>query len=148
MLFRIRGADTQDYAAVQAHISSLEQFQAETILTGRKSFVAGLAEGKTPKIMASQVPSLQDLVTTMTNDQFEKFKKSYEELPANPLMALHGQPSAGPATPGGAEPPVNDELDIAREIVAQHRRAGMKEDVLKETESFKKMTALEAAAAK
>ena len=65
-VFKIGGKDTTDFAAVQAHIASLEasnteltQFQNETKSAGRNAFVDSLGAGDKPKIFASQAAGLK-----------------------------------------------------------------------------------------
>lgn len=152
--FTINGQAVSDFAAVQAHIATLEAFQSDQITAGRTSFVSSLAAGTAPKIAQTQVESLTKLVHGMTNEQFEQFKASYDLAPANTLFAQHGQTNASGQTEvapaGGAGVPVSpaaDRLSIVTETVSRHRLTGMKDEDLKKTASYIEMQQLTAAAA-
>jgi hypothetical protein len=130
MAFRVNGAQTQDYRAVQAHIDTLENTVQESIRTGRASYVQSLARDN--KIAATQIEGMTALAQGMNDAQFEEFKKIYAEAPSSGLFALHGGGEGGTPTVDG-EP---SDLEIAEETVINHRRAGMPEDQIKATGSY------------
>lgn len=155
-VFSYDGKTSTDPTAVQAHLTLMENenkvlrdFKKEQLEAGRKNFINGLAQGDAPKIAATQVDALTELALGMTDEQYNKFKASYEGLPAAPLFAAHGQTQGGAGTDpaNDAAAKANDELEIAREIVAQHRLSNMSEEHLKNTDSYKTMVRLEAATA-
>lgn len=139
--FRINGADVSDFAAVQAHITTLETFRTEAIESGRTDFVKSLATGN--KIGAAQVDSFSKLVKTMTDEQFTEFKAGFEAAPANNLFAKHDTSGAGGN--GAPADPENDratEIEILQEIVQNHRRRGASDEEVARTASFKKLQTL------
>lgn len=167
--FKIGDVETTDYARVQAHIAqvqterdeavakhsaaegenaalkaqveTLTTAQAEQVAVARANFVSGLATAK--KITATQVESLTELAKTMTDAQFEAFSKSYE---AAPVLSLFGNHGSGVTNPAGGEPDERaTKIAELEERVAMHRRAGISEDDVKNTPSFKELAALTAA---
>ena len=137
--FRVNGGDVTDVAAVQAHIDSLELFASETRDGNRKAFVNGLVEAK--KLAAPQAEAMSDLVVSMTAEQFEKFKASYEAAPVLSVLASHGATTTAPA---GETTAADDQLAVLEATIAQHKRAGLTDDQIAKTSSFKKLAALTA----
>lgn len=137
--FRVNGATTQDYSAVQAHIDTLEGFRKETGEAHRKDFVSSLASQN--KIMATQVDSLTEVALGLTDEAFAKFKESYGAAPGAPLFSNHGQQGGGSPTPNAQD----DEREVLEARVKMHRQAGMSQENIEKTESFKKLQALQAA---
>jgi hypothetical protein len=140
--FRVAGEQVQDYSRVQAHIDALEGSLAEIQLANRQAFVKGLAEKR--QIAATQIDSLTALALTMNPEQFNAFRAGYENAPA--VFQVHGQQQdpgqgqqfGGQGTGNGNAPEPN-EIETAKDIVANSRRAGMPEAMLKESASFQKL---------
>jgi hypothetical protein len=132
--FRVAGQVTADPAAVQAHIDTLEQFRSETTQTNRADFVNGLVRDN--KIAAPQEEALTALAQTMTTEQFDAFRASYKDAPSISLFGKHGSEEGGTPPPPGGDPDALSDVEQAKEIVAQHRRAGMAVDKLYRTPSF------------
>lgn len=149
--FSIGGQQTSDFAAVQAHITGLEgqvatfaAAQAEAKDTNRKMFIKGLAEGATPKILASQIAGIEAYALGLPDDAWAAFEKAHTEMAPMAAVSQHAQgtgTNAGGTTPVGGAAPVNDELAVAAEIVMNHRRSNMPTDKLKATGSFGKLKA-------
>jgi hypothetical protein len=137
-MFKINGADTSDVAAIQNHIVALEKFQVETGEAHRKSYVTQLAADG--KILATQVDALAGLAVTMSDTQFEAFKKGYDDAPKNPAFAMHN--SNGNAGGSKPEDAVKEEIAVLEETVATHRRSGMAPEVLEKTASYVRLQAL------
>lgn len=151
--FRLRGQDETDFAKVQAHVAALEgevdglkarnealeTFAAEQTKSNRHNFVTSLAEAK--KIAATQIDALKALVEGMNDEQFEAFTKAYEGAPAISMLGNHAE---GVSNPTG-EPAENDEAAVLAETIAMHRRAGMSDDELAKTSSYRKLAALNGA---
>lgn len=152
--FRIAGADETDYAKVQAHVATiegentalkgrvetLETFAKEQVTATRHNYVAGLSTAK--KIGAPQVDGLKALVETMTDDQFAAFQASYDSAPSLSILGNHTETVTNPA----GEPSVADqERSVLEETVAMHRRAGMNNDDLAKTTSYRRLAELTAA---
>jgi len=148
-MFKINGQDVQDVAAVQTHITSLESFVKETRDLNRKNFVSGLVTGN--KILASQKEGLEALVLTMTDSQYEAFTKLHVDTPPLPLLGNHGDQSGGQTPPatgsgftGGKSTP-EEQKEVLEETLAMHKRAGMSEENIQKTDSYKKLQALQTA---
>jgi hypothetical protein len=136
-MFKISGTETGDPVAVQAHIVALEKFQGETAEANRKAFVASLATDG--KILATQVDAMTVLAMTMDDSQFGAFQASYKDAPKNPVFAQHNSNGNDGRT---ADDDAKEEIAILEETVANHRRAGMKDDILATTSSFKRLQLL------
>lgn len=137
--FRINGTPTMDFAAVQAHIESLEAFANETREANRKAFVEGLAAAH--KIAATQVESLTAHALSLSDEQYAHFTAAYE---AAPSLSLFGQHAGGVSNPDGQPSTTDDEIQVLEDTVAMHRRSGMTEEQLSKTPSFKRLAALKA----
>lgn len=141
-MFKINGADSADVAAIQTHITGLETFRKESAESGRKNYVAALA--KDGKIAATQVDALGALALTMTDAQFESFKATYDVAPKAALFQQHvdnGNEGTRDAN-GNLIDPTVDERAILEETVANHKRAGMAQEALEKTNSFKRLQVL------
>lgn len=142
MNFRVNGQSTSDFAAIQSHIDTLEAYRAEAQTAGRRSFVEDLAREN--KIAASQIDALANHALTLNDEQFATFRQMYENAPAMPGVGQHfglentGEQQQHQSNTGEVKP---DEIETAKEIVSQHRRAGMSEDKIQATASYKKLTA-------
>lgn len=137
--FRVAGADTTDFGAVQLHITALETAQDEARSQSRQDFVKSLVTAN--KIAATMVDGLQSTVADMSDDAFAAFQKVYEAAPANALFVTHG---GSPANPGGEAGEIDELIAIAKETVAMHKRGGMSDEQIQHTKSFKDLEALEA----
>jgi hypothetical protein len=137
--FSINGAETTDFAAVQAHIVGLETFKKESIEAGRKAFVASLVSAN--KMLAANQAETELWCLTLDDAQFEGYKKQWESVPALPVLENHtgGSTNHSGAQPAGDAPKADDELSIAEETVANHRRAGLSEEAIKKTPSYAKL---------
>lgn len=155
--FTINGQPTNDFSKVQAHITSIEAqnatfaaAQAEAKESNRKAFIKGLAEGATPKILASQIESIEGYALKLDDDGWTAFTKSYEAMPALSAVSQHanamsqgtqvnltGQAPVPTQQGGGAD----DQVEIWAGTVDMHSRSGMKADQIKATPSFKKLLA-------
>lgn len=139
-VFSIAGRQSTDFAAVQAHIAAVEteneelkNFQSETVKAGRESFISSLAADN--KILASQVPGLQTLAATMSDEQFGMFRESYSALPVIPTIST---PAISPAAQGTPVPPSREEqeLEAARRNYQRHVASGIPKDQLERTNSY------------
>lgn len=146
-MFKINGQDVQDAAAVQTHITSLESFVKETRDLNRKNFVSGLVASN--KVLASQKEGMEALVLTMTDAQYEAFTKLHETTPPMPLLGNHGNQGGGqpPASTGsgftGGKATPEEQKEVLEETIAMHKRAGMSEENIQKTDSYKKLQALQ-----
>lgn len=138
-VFAIGGEQVADYRRVQEHITALETFQTETFSAARTAFIDGLVSDK--KIAAPQADGLKELALSMTDDQFGKFKASYENAP---VLSLFGNHADGVSNPDGEPSSAEGEIETLEAIVLNHRRAGMTEDQIKNTPSFQRLQTLKA----
>lgn len=139
LAFRVNGRPTGDPAAVQRHIDALEAFQSATKEANRKAFVEALA--KDGRIGQPQVEGLTSHALDLTDEQFEGFKKGYENAPKLSIFENHG---GSPPNPDGQAQP-NDEVDILEETVKQLRHSGMTDEQVQKTQAFQRLQALRAA---
>lgn len=153
--FSINGQQTTDFAAVQAHVTSLEAMnatfaaaQAEAKVANRKAYIKGLAEGSTPKILASQIPGIEGYALKMDDESWTAFSASHDAMPALSSVSQHAGATQGGEqlnpngqTPVGGTPTGDGELDTAIGIIEMHSRSGMDPVKLKATPSFAKVAA-------
>lgn len=144
--FTIGGRQTNDFSAVQAHITSLETAQTETKNANRKLFIKGLSEGPTPKILAPQIEQIESYALGLADDAWTAFEKSWGVAPATPHTSQHGAAQSTPsASQPGGNPPAGEhtEVDTWAGIVQHHRRGNMPQKALEQTESYQKLKALD-----
>jgi hypothetical protein len=140
--FQINGQPTPDVVAVQAHITTLETFKSETMKSARSAYVTKLAQEN--KIPATIVESQVNFVQSLTDAQYDEYTKTWDTAPVSSLLAVHGAGGNG-GSPAPDAPAVT-ELEHLREMVKMHQRAGTPN--IENTESYKRLQQLEAAAAK
>lgn len=138
--FSINGSLSTDAVAVQNHINGLEQFRKETLENARKTFVENLATDK--KIAATQIDDLVEFALELSDKQYEKWCASWNAAIPSSMLAQHG----GTGDPTTGDPSSTDtkaaEIETQEQIVRQHKLSGMKPEVIKNTESYKKLKAL------
>jgi hypothetical protein len=132
--FKVHGKTVRDFAAVQAHIDVLEATLQESTEANRKAFVKSLENDK--KITAAQREGLEAFALTLTPEQYDNWCAGYAVAPVVPLLAQHA------ASVGNSEGQNDDDaIEIAREIVANHKRGGMSTDAIKSSQSYKTLIA-------
>lgn len=136
--FSVAGQPVTDYAAVQAHINTLEQFRNETIENGRKNFVKGLVSSN--RILASQEDELAEFALELNDAQFKKWSESYSKAPSLPHLENHGSGTSNHNGTGGKSAE-DEQIETDKEIVKQHQLAGMPKDALEKTPSFGRLKA-------
>lgn len=143
--FSVNGQPTTDFAAVQAHIASLEAFRTETTTANRENFVTALAAQN--KIPAPQLDKFKAHVGGMTDAQFASFKELYGDAEVPALLAQHATPASneGAASPAqhSTQTAQAAEVTVLRERVAMHQAAGTPKKTIEGTESYKKLVALD-----
>ena len=137
--FRINGAETVDFAAVQRHIDTLEAVVRTTDEDARKTFVSDLA--KAGKIIAAQVEGMQAFALSLQTDSFDAWKKTYEGAQALPIMQPHGNATTNPEAPN--TDPAQERISVLKETVAYLYRLMPKEKV-EATDHFKELARLTA----
>ena len=139
--FKIGNQVVTDPKAVQAHIDSLETFQNETMIAGRKAFVAGLATSN--KIAASQITDLEEFALDLTDKQYEKWTASWNVAGSLPALGSHvGGGDGGTGEPGATDAKA-EEIENCKAIVRQHKLGNMQPDQIKNTASYKRLLELD-----
>lgn len=137
-VFAVNGQQVTDYAAVQSHINVLEKFRADAQEQNRRDFVAGLA--KDNKIAASQIDKMTEFAVKLPSEQFDAWKATFDDAPVVPAL---GQSADGVTNSDNASQKEGDpkvaKLTIAREVVRQHKLAGMPADQIKATNSYRSL---------
>lgn len=135
--FNIGGSPTTDFAAVQRHIDALEASAREMEHQSRRDFVSNLAS--TGRIAAPMVDSMAEHVIGLTDDQYEKFRASWEAAPKADLFANHGV-DGGPSTDSQTDE--EERIEVLRETVSFNRRGGMSDERIEKTNSYKELMRL------
>jgi ATP-dependent protease ClpP protease subunit len=134
--FMVNGVKTTDLSAVQNHINVLEATLKESKEANRKEFIKNLAG--TGKITAAQMTATEAFVATLNDQQYESWVASWDAAPSLPLLGDHAATGTSAPAQNKAE---NDNLEVAKAIVRQHKLAGMAMDKIKETPSYKSVVA-------
>jgi ATP-dependent Clp endopeptidase proteolytic subunit ClpP len=137
-VFRVNNVATTDFAAVQRHIDTLEEFQRETVTNSRRDFVKQLAGDN--RILASQIGPTEEFVLDLSNEQYAKWVASWN---AAPPVALVGTQVEGNSSGSSATSAQADRIEVLKGIVRQHQLAGQSEDRIKENSSYKELMQLE-----
>lgn len=150
----VNGVSYQLPQAVVNHISGLETWRNEAVETSRINFVEQLAADG--KIAATQVGNKADgdqaatgliaFALSLTDEQYANWAAAYASAPKSSLFENHGvNPADGGRPANGSEQgSIQDRVNTLEAIVADHRRTGMPEDVLKTKNSYRELEALKA----
>lgn len=114
--FSVNGQPTSDFAAVQAHITTLEGKLHHARESSIEAFVKGLAdEGK---ILATQMDSLTGFAKSLDESQYSAWAEQYGQMPSMSLFGDHGAGSNRIESPEdmAKSEAITNELDIQREI--------------------------------
>lgn len=174
-VFKIKGQDVSDAAAVQASIIDLEKQAGAAAFTFKlhgaedtsdfakvQAHIVALEAERDSKVVAERQAFVKQLATDgkigeaqsemltevavgMSPDQFEKFSKGYENAPKLTLFEKHG--GNGVQSQGGAgSDPAAEAIKTAEATVDQLRRSGAySAEALKNTQAFKRLTELKTA---
>jgi len=148
--FTVNGRQVSDFAAVQAHITALEEFRSETTKGARLAFVSSLVESK--KMFASNKDKAEAFCLALSDEQFTAYKEQWTDAPALPQLGNHAQGSSNHSaqTPAGSDGdrhttnPQDDQLAVLEETVAAFRTSGMSQQQIEKTQSYAKLQALKA----
>ncbi len=135
--FSVAGQPVTDYAAVQAHINTLEQFRNETIENGRKNFVKELVTSN--RILASQEDELAAFALDLNEAQFKKWSESYTKAPSLPHLENHGSGTSN--HDGSGQSAEDQQVEIDKGIIQMHKNAGMPQAQLEKTDSYGRLKA-------
>lgn len=136
----INGVVVTDPTAVQNHINVLEAASKESQVANRKEFVKNLAG--TNRIAATQMNATEEFALMLDDKQYESWVASWNAAPSLPLFGDHagGGSDTAPAAQV-AEKAEKEKVDLAREIVNQHKIAGMAPEKIKATASYQTLIA-------
>lgn len=138
--FTMGGVKTTDFAKVQAHITALEAFEKTMIQKGRTDFVSELlANGKITKAQEADVTAL---ATSMNDDTFAAYAKTYASAPKVRTLQQFGSELADENADPGEIDEIDDEISIQEETIAGFRRASQSEAFITKTKAFTRLQEL------
>lgn len=155
---------TTDYAQVQNYVTGLEaevasltaanfglnsenealkQALNEHAAASRANFVRNLADSN--KIAAPQVDPLTAFAQSLNDEQFAAFAATYEDAPVLTLLANHGSGISNPTGEVARDETARQIADFSA-VIENLRKAGMSDDEIARTNTFKQLTALKTGA--
>jgi ATP-dependent Clp endopeptidase proteolytic subunit ClpP len=140
----VNGVSHEVPAPVAQHLSTLENFRDESVKSGRKNFVASLASGPRPKVIASQIEQLEAFALSLSPEQFESWKASWDAAPGQALLGTHAGGISNADGNNTATEKLKDEIEICEETIAHHKRANMPQDQIEKTASYQRLQELKA----
>lgn len=140
-MFTIGGRQTTDFAAVQAHVTALEDAQREQVKFAREAFVDQLATNN--KITAPQIESTKAFALGLTDEQYTQWQATQSLAPAVPLLQTHGRGAVGMVVPTTQTSEADEAYSIAAETVEHLRLGGMPQAQLEQTVVFKRLQQLQ-----
>lgn len=121
--FSVNGQPTTDFAAVQAHITTLEA----TIEHGREQQVEGFVQALADegKILATQIDSLTGFAKSLDEGQYSAWAGQYGDMPKLPLFGHHGAGSNRIENPEDLKESeaIQNELKIQKEIQESYSKS-------------------------
>jgi hypothetical protein len=145
-VFSVNGANTSDFAAVQAHITALEAFQSETQEANRKGFVTALCAAN--KLPVTKKDSYEKFALGLTPAQYTSWTETFDDVEVPALLGQHGLD--GGVANGGEAPAQHaaaqgsaSEIVILKERVAMHKAAGTARKTIEGMDSYKRLLALD-----
>lgn len=146
--FTIGGKTTTDFAAVQRHITELEnsnaaheQFKKETLEAARTDFVKGLVASN--KINATQEEATIEFAKAQTEENFEAWKSLMEGAPAMQITQPQGAGFAQNHEQVQDIDQKEERIDVLKGIVASHSAGRMSDEQVKQTASYKELVKLD-----
>lgn len=143
-VFTIDGQQTSDFAAVQARLDAQAEYIKSARDEGRKNYVTQLSNDK--KIPA---PMLDDYIAhslTLSDEQWDAFRKMYDSSGAAPLFAQFSAESTGdgstPNTQPNAASAKEQRIEVLKSTVNMHSRAGMSQSAIESTDAWRELSAL------
>jgi hypothetical protein len=145
-VFSVNGQTTSDFAAVQAHITALEKFRADTQEANRKGFVTALCAAN--KLPVTKKDSYETFALGLTPEQYTAWTETFDDVEVPALLGQHGlnggvanggqAPAAQHAASGSAA-----ELVQLKEQVGMHKLAGTPKKTIEQMDSYKRLVALD-----
>lgn len=146
--FSLAGKPTADYAAVQAHISRIEQenadlrnYRKESEEHARVNYVNGLV--KDNKILAPQADGYIAYAKSLDADAFGAWKKLMDDASPHPVTGQQGSGFSASAQQVTDTDENADRIGVLKGIVANHQLNQMPVEQIKATGSYRDLIALE-----
>ena len=148
--FSINGSQTTDFAAVQAHIASLEtlntelaKFRTDTLEAQRVEFVKGLATAN--KIGANQIDAFNKFAKGLSDEQYADWAGTFEAAPAQSLLQNHGSQTPADASPdaGSGDDKPADPLAVPKGVIRQLHAAKVSAEQIKRTAQYSQIVTAE-----
>jgi ATP-dependent protease ClpP protease subunit len=135
----VNGNSYEVPAPVAQRLGALELFKTETIENTRRTFVEGLAASN--RIAATDIETTTAWALDLSDDQYDTWATMMGKASASALFAQHGINNSESPNPS-ADAAREQEIRDLEDIVANHRRTGMSEDVLKTKQSYQRLQQL------
>lgn len=144
-VFTMGGQPTSDFAAVQARLTVLEAFHAETTKANRENFIKGLCAAN--RLPVTQEAEYIAYAQSLDSTGYEAFAKLYGDVPVPALLGQHGVDGgvANGGQPPAAASGAATEAVILREQVGMHKAAGTQKATIEKMDSYKRLIALDPA---
>lgn len=137
----VNGVEMQVPKAVAERMATLENFETETIESGRKDFVKALASSN--KIAATQIEPMEAFALSLSSEQFAAWKASMDAAPVQTLFGTHGTTPGDKGAPqSGVENDIKDQIAVLEGVIKSHRDAGASQEQIESKASWKKLQAL------
>lgn len=140
--FSINGQATTDPTAVQNYVNRLEAVITESRDVARGEFVNGLV--KTNKVLAPQAASYVEFAKGLDDAQYKVWQGQMDAAPPLSVVSPHVTSGGSFAGANAAPGTVNAEAQRVKDLQDQmkmHRRMGMSDENLKNTNSYKALVA-------
>lgn len=141
-VFTVSGQATNDFAAVQRHITILETAANEARNTARAAFVLQLVTAQRILGDEANVKMQTEFAQSLTDAQFVQWSSGFGTLPQPSVLGQHGASVAGTAVPtNGSATQATEQIEIDKGVVAMHRNRGASLEQLKAMPSYQRLVA-------
>jgi hypothetical protein len=134
------GTSSSDPQVIQSRITAMETAQHEVQVNNRKAFVASLASGPQPKVLASQMSQLEEFALELTPEMYEKWTASWDAVPVSSVLQ---PPSVVPPAGDGSVTQAQDRIEVLKGTIKNHKDGGMRPEQIMQTQSYKDLIALQ-----
>ncbi|QBP30290.1 capsid maturation protease [Gordonia phage Jormungandr] len=147
--FSIGGKTTTDFAAVQAHINTLEtsiagleQFKRESLEAGRVAYVKSLIDAN--KVPATEEAKFIEYAKKQTEEGFAEWKSMMDSIPAMSITAKQGAGFSQSPEQAQQVDSTAERIDVLKSIVASHSMGNrMTKEQIMEQPSYKELKQLD-----
>ena len=142
--FSINGQPTSDFAAVQAHITALEEFKRVESDNRIVEFVNGLAEEG--KIFASQIDPTLAFARSLRPEQVDAWKAQYNDAVPHSLLANHGVGDSRMNQPEKVEEYEKEKgrYEVLKETIRQFKLGGYSNEKVEAMDIYSEFKSLDA----